>query len=143
MEEYANYGFDLINDKQEDIEDYFYKENGFLNIFLEMMKSSSEIDNTSFDKDDDEPESLDEEDGVPFSSKEDNTIIENSEVVEKHVIFIDSRASESKSSHWKISDIKDATEYFKMGMTTYELAKLFNRDVESVTSMLKDKGLIK
>lgn len=36
MEEYANYGFDFISDKLEDNPDYFYKDPGFLEVFLQM-----------------------------------------------------------------------------------------------------------
>lgn len=36
MEEYANYGFDFIKDKLEDNPEYFYKDLGFLEVFLQM-----------------------------------------------------------------------------------------------------------
>lgn len=36
MEEYANYGFDFIRDKLEDNPEYFYKDPGFLEVFLQM-----------------------------------------------------------------------------------------------------------
>ena len=36
MEEYANYGFDFISDKLEDNPEYFYKDPGFLEVFLQM-----------------------------------------------------------------------------------------------------------
>lgn len=40
MEEYANYGFDYITDKLEDNPQYFYKDPGFLELFLKMSDST-------------------------------------------------------------------------------------------------------
>lgn len=52
MEEYANWGFHFIKEKEEDIPNYFYKEDAFLGIFLQFDAS---IENNE----EEEPESLD------------------------------------------------------------------------------------
>ncbi len=52
MEEYANWGFNLIEDKMIDNPNHFYSETAFLEIFLS-------FDETVDIKDDEEPESLD------------------------------------------------------------------------------------
>lgn len=51
MEEYANYGFDFISDKLEDNPDYFYKDPGFLEVFLQMntRKRSAAVQPDSLD----------------------------------------------------------------------------------------------
>lgn len=51
MEEYANFGLHLIEDKLLDNPDYFYKETAFLEIFLSFSNPQEE--------DDEEPDSLD------------------------------------------------------------------------------------
>lgn len=53
MEEYANYGFHFIKEKGEDIPNYFYKEDAFLEIFLAFDASAGES------ADLEEPEPLD------------------------------------------------------------------------------------
>ena len=55
MEEYANYGFDFIQEKLEENPNYFFKETAFLRVFLDFLKKDKD-DNEEFD---DEPESLD------------------------------------------------------------------------------------
>lgn len=54
MEEYANYGFDFVQEKMEQDPNYFFKETAFLRVFTSFLaKPEDEVE------DDDEPESLD------------------------------------------------------------------------------------
>lgn len=54
MEEYANYGFDFMQEKMEQDPNYFFKETAFLRVFTSFLaKPEDEVE------DDDEPESLD------------------------------------------------------------------------------------
>ena len=53
MEEYANFGFDFIQDKLEQDPSYFFKESAFLNVFTSFL-----VDNNS-DDNNDEPYDLD------------------------------------------------------------------------------------
>lgn len=53
MEEYANYGFDFIEEKLNQNPNYFFKETAFLRVFLNFLKKDKE------DERDDIPESLD------------------------------------------------------------------------------------
>lgn len=54
MEEYANYGFDFMQEKMEQDPNYFFKETTFLRVFTSFLaKPKDEVE------DDDEPESLD------------------------------------------------------------------------------------
>lgn len=55
MEEYANFGFDYIQEKMEQDPNYFFKEMAFLNLFTSFFTSRKEEEET----DDEEPESLD------------------------------------------------------------------------------------
>lgn len=54
MEEYANYGFDFMQEKLEENPNYFFKETVFLRIFLDFLKTDEEAEDM-----DDIPESLD------------------------------------------------------------------------------------
>ena len=54
MEEYANFGFDYIEDKMLDNPEYFFKNSAFLDVFLSFI---TEKNDTS--EDDDDVESLD------------------------------------------------------------------------------------
>lgn len=55
MEEYANFGFDYIQEKMEQDPNYFFKEMAFLRTFTSFIKADEPKD----DVDDDVPESLD------------------------------------------------------------------------------------
>ena len=49
MEEYANFGFDYIEDKMLDNQDHFFKNSAFLDIFLSLLNKGTE--DTSVDND--------------------------------------------------------------------------------------------
>lgn len=53
MEQYANFGFDYIQEKLEQDPNYFFKESAFLNVFTSFLIEDGETD------DNDEPEDLD------------------------------------------------------------------------------------
>ncbi len=55
MEEYANYGFDFIQEKLETNPNYFFNETAFLRVFLDFLKDND----TDNDSTEDEPDSLD------------------------------------------------------------------------------------
>ena len=44
MEEYANYGFFYMEDKQTDNPDYFFRKSAFLDLFLNFLVEESETD---------------------------------------------------------------------------------------------------
>lgn len=53
MEQYANFGFDYIQEKLEQDPNYFFKETAFLNVFTSFLVEENDVD------DDNEPEDLD------------------------------------------------------------------------------------
>lgn len=55
MEEYANFGFDYIQEKMEEQPDYLFKDGAFLQMFLGLLKAKEA---TSLEEDDDEPEEI-------------------------------------------------------------------------------------
>ena len=55
MEQYANFGFDFMQEKLEEDPNYFFKETAFLRVFTSFLKEK-EVDTQD---DDDVPESLD------------------------------------------------------------------------------------
>ena len=54
MEEYANFGFDFMQEKLEQDPNYFFKDSSFLNVFTSFL-----ADNNNDDDDSDEPDDLD------------------------------------------------------------------------------------
>lgn len=55
MEQYANFGFDYIQEKLEENPNHFFKESAFLRVFLEFLNKNEEEEEAT----DDVPESLD------------------------------------------------------------------------------------
>ena len=55
MEEYANFGFDFMQERLEEDPNYFFKEMSFLRIFTSFIKTNELVE----DEGDDEPDSLD------------------------------------------------------------------------------------
>nr|WP_320057716.1 hypothetical protein [uncultured Bacteroides sp.] len=53
MEEYANFGFDFIEDKMMDNQEFFFKNSAFLDIFLSFTAEKNEV------TEDEDAESLD------------------------------------------------------------------------------------
>lgn len=53
MEEYANFGFDYIQQRMEEQPDCFFKDGAFMQLFLEFLKPKTEGENS---EEDDEPE---------------------------------------------------------------------------------------
>lgn len=56
MEQYANFGFDYIEEQLENDPNYFFKESAFLRVFTSFLKKKDEDEDI-----DDEPDSLDDE----------------------------------------------------------------------------------
>jgi len=54
MEQYANFGFDYIQEKLEENPNYFFKETAFLRVFLGFINKEEDTEDV-----DDVPESLD------------------------------------------------------------------------------------
>lgn len=54
MEQYANFGFDFIQEKLEQDPNYFFKESAFLNVFTSFLVNDNDDDNNT-----DEPDDLD------------------------------------------------------------------------------------
>lgn len=55
MEQYANFGFDFMQEKLEENPNYFFKETAFLRVFLDFLKKEGE----NQDVEDDSPDPLD------------------------------------------------------------------------------------
>ena len=55
MEEYANYGFDFMQEKMEQDPNYFFKETAFLRVFTSFLVKPEK----NIEEDNDEPDSLD------------------------------------------------------------------------------------
>lgn len=56
MEEYANYGFDFIEEKMEEQPDFFFKESSFMRVFLDLLKEDEETKVPNAGNEDDQPE---------------------------------------------------------------------------------------
>lgn len=53
MEEYANFGFDFMKERMEEQPDYFFKDDAFLNLFLDFKKAQEKTDTDEDDKPED------------------------------------------------------------------------------------------
>lgn len=123
MEEYANWGFNFIEDKLIDNPNYFYAETAFMELFLSF---AAEINA----EDEEEPESLEDEEPIPVDSEPIN-------VYSTNVL-----SSTKVRTHWTINEEKDLAEYFRLGMTSDKLAKLFNHEEQNVIDKLHRLGLM-
>ena len=127
MEQYANFGFDYIEEQLENDPNYFFKESAFLRVFTSFL--SQEIDTD--DDDDDEPDSLD--DGEP-DSLDDEDELENSELVRLQEAQEKKEWSEDDTDHLKL--------FFEHGMALDKIAERLNCSLYAVKFQLSRLGLM-
>ena len=123
MEEYANYGFHYLEDMLENDPNSLFKDSAFLKIFTSFIgednKEKDDVENfeeeiESFEDDDSEDDSIDEE---------------------------NMRAEAEKP--WKEDDIERLTLFFEHGMEPTKIAERLGQSLYSVQFQLSQLGLIK
>lgn len=127
MEQYANFGFDYIEEQLENDPNYFFKESAFLRVFTSFLSQENGID----DDNDDEPDPLDE--GEP-DSLDDVDELDCSEQVRLQ------EAQEKKE--WSEDDTEHLKLFFEHGMELDRIAERLHCSLYSVKFQLSRLGLI-
>lgn len=121
MEEYANFGFDYIQEKLEDDPNYFFKESAFLRVFTSFLETEEE------ETLDDEPAELEDMEPAPLDDIEEPAVPEVT-VVEKKV----TKLSKSK--------INEMLGYYQKGLNVSQLAKLYSADEDYIKTLIAENS---
>ena len=129
MEQYANFGFDYIEEQLENDPNYFFKESAFLRVFTSFLTNDNTDNVISDEQDslnDDEPDSLD--------------LPDNDEV------FTDVSDEEAMRSEaekpWNEDDIERLSLYFEKHMEISLIAERLGKSIYSVQFQLSKLGLM-
>lgn len=138
MEQYANFGFDYIEEQLENDPNYFFKESAFLRIFTSFITSDGDVvvDRNQVDLLDDEPDSLDETEPAFFDVSLEYVQGETDGVNEEAM-----RAEAEKP--WKEDDLDRLTIYFEHGMEQSLIAERLGKSLYSVQFQLSQLGKIR
>lgn len=138
MEQYANFGFDYIEEQLENDPNYFFKESAFLRIFTSFITSDGDVvvDRNQVDLLDDEPDSLDETEPAFFGVSLEYVQGETDGVNEEAM-----RAEAEKP--WKEDDLDRLTIYFEHGMEQSLIAERLGKSLYSVQFQLSQLGKIR
>lgn len=133
MEQYANFGFDYIEEQLENDPNYFFKESAFLRVFTSFLSDNSndteETDDEPDSLDGDEPDSLD----VPMDEEQN----EDNDSVDEEML----RAEAEKA--WNVDDIDRLKLYFENDMELSKIAERLKKSLYSVQFQLSKLGLIR
>lgn len=132
MEQYANFGFDYIEEQLENDPNYFFKESAFLRVFTSFLSKHSD----ETEENEDEPDSLDnkEPDSLELSVDEDKS--------EEETIDEERLRAESEKS-WNQDDLDRLRMYFDNNMETSRIAEKLKKSIYSVQFQLAQLGFIK
>lgn len=129
MEQYANFGFDYIEEQLENDPNYFFKESAFLRVFTSFLTNDNTDNVISDEQDslnDDEPDSLDLPD-----NDEVFTDVSDEEAM---------RAEAEKP--WNEDDIERLSLYFEKHMEISLIAERLGKSIYSVQFQLSKLGLM-
>lgn len=138
MEQYANFGFDYIQEKLEDDPNHFFKESAFLRIFTSFLSKETEDDDS-----DDEPDSLDDDES---DLKDDEKAVSPDDSLEQEQdeeTLIDEEAMRVEAEKpWNEDDIERLQMYFEHEMEVSSIAERLHKSIYSVQYQLAQLGLI-
>lgn len=130
MEQYANFGFDFIEEQLENDPNYFFKESAFLRVFTSFLTEQSAPDTH-----DDEPEPLNDDEPEPLDSSEDDKW--------NHDESFDEEAMRAEAEKpWNEDDIERLKFYFDRQMEPSRIAERLGKSIYSVQFQLSQLGLI-
>lgn len=127
MEQYANFGFDYIQEQLDNDPNYFFKESAFLRVFTSFLNNEEEVAESN-----DDPDSLDEME--PDSLDDFQNV--NEDCLDEETM----RAEAEKK--WDEFDIEKLTMYFEHKMELSNIAKRLGKSLYSVQFQLSQLGLI-
>lgn len=128
MEQYANFGFDYIQEQLDNDPNYFFKETAFLRVFTSFLNNEEKVANSNDEPDpldEMEPDSLDD-----FQNENENCLDEET-----------MRAEAEKP--WDQFDIEKLTMFFEHKMEINKIAERLGKSTYSVRFQLSQLGLIK
>lgn len=130
MEQYANFGFDYIEEQLENDPNYFFKESAFLRVFTYFLTTEKDdIDDT-----DDEPGPLDDDEPGPLDMPEEDNDSDEEPIDEEAL-----RAEEEKP--WDEDDIERLRMYFEHDMELSNIAERLRKSLYAVQYQLSRLGL--
>ena len=127
MEQYANFGFDYIQEQLENDPNYFFKESAFLRVFTSFLAKKDETEDLS-----DEPDALDEE---PDALDEEEDIDQLKEDVSLQI--------EQENDEWSDIDIDRLKMFYERDMEIEDIARRTKKSIYSVKFQLARLGYIK
>ena len=138
MEQYANFGFDYIEEQLENDPNHFFKESAFLRVFTSFLYNEESGDDDTNDPDslDDAPDSLDDDE---LNSLGDS---HNEELGTEDVI--DEEAMRAKAEKpWNEDCIDKLKMYFEHGMEPSRIAERLGKSLYAVQFQLSQLGLMR
>ena len=137
MEQYANFGFDYIEEQLENDPNHFFKESAFLRVFTSFLSKDEDVDEST-----DEPDSLD----VPDSLEGDvpDSLDDSSDEEHGDESVMDEEALRKEAEKpWDKYDIEKLLFFFNRGMVPVEIAERMGKSIYSVQYQLAQHGKIK
>lgn len=137
MEQYANFGFDYIEEQLENDPNHFFKESAFLRVFTSFLSKDEDVDEST-----DEPDSLD----VPDSLEGDvpDSLDDSSDEEHGDESVMDEEALRKEAEKpWDKYDIEKLLYFFDRGMVPVEIAERMGKSIYSVQYQLAQHGKIK
>lgn len=120
MEQYANFGFDYIEEKLENDPNYFFKESAFLRVFLSFLSTD---DNTIDNEDEPDPLDLPDDDHAEVVALDEEILRKEAE------------------KPWDKEDIETLTFFYSSKMDLSRIAERLNKSIYSVQYQLSLLGL--
>lgn len=139
MEQYANFGFDYIEEQLENDPNHFFKESAFLRVFTSFLTNEDGAEESNDDPDslDDEPDSLDEAEPDSLDDSHNEEEQDTEDIIDEEAM----RAEAEKP--WKEDDIDRLKMYFEHGMEPARIADRLGKSLYSVHFQLSQLGLIR
>lgn len=145
MEQYANFGFDYIQEKLEDDPNHFFKESAFLRVFTSFLTKETEDEDSDDAPDslDDEPDSLDNDES---DLQDDEKFVSSDDSLEKEQndeTLIDEESLRAEAEKpWDEDDLERLQMYFEHEMEVSSIAERLHKSIYSVQYQLSQLGLI-
>ena len=135
MEQYANFGFDYIEEQLENDPNYFFKESAFLRVFTSFLSQGNDAE----DEPNEEPDSLDEEEPDSLDDGEADSMDDADEMDAAEEIKLQEK---QEKRGWSEDDTERLKLYFEHGMELDKIAERFCCSLYSVKFQLSRLGLM-
>lgn len=139
MEEYANFGFDYIEEQLENDPNHFFKESAFLRVFTSFLTNEDDTDESNDEPDslDDEPDSLDEDEPGSLGDSNDEDGQKTEDIIDEEAM----RAEAEKP--WNQDDIDRLAMFFEHGMEPARISDRLGKSLYAVQFQLSQLGLMR